>query len=305
MSERFIGGLSPSGLLKTGAHLLMTNSVMRDPMVITWTEDLGSGVQMPKSIAFDCVVSEAHQASCDITAYPVESGFSVSDHSIRRNRVLNVHGTIMNAVLEQKMLNGALKIGSALIGSKLGGLIATGYNTFNSLAGMLGTTEASPMVGGFNVIQSLVNKGTPVTAVTLLGVYSPCIIKSMQVVQDSESASYLNVKLVIEEVIMVKASGETSLDAPAELDSVTEGDKPKTGLDKLLDKGKGLVDQAKDELGQATQGLSSAGTAIAGAAADLGQKFNVVSQGIAAPIVDGTNKYIPDFIGTAPKGVDE
>lgn len=41
-------------------------------------------------MAFDGVINESHSAAAIVTSYPVDSGFMVSDHTIRRNRVFEL-----------------------------------------------------------------------------------------------------------------------------------------------------------------------------------------------------------------------
>lgn len=281
------GDLSVSGVVKTVAHKFMGSAGSKGAMVIAWEHNYACG-----QIVFDCVVSEAHQATCDVTNYPVESGFIISDHTIRRNRVLNVHGAIVNAKLSQGLVPATIKVAGAVFGSKLAGVVATAYNTFNSLAGLLGTTESSPVSKGFKELQNLVNNGAICHVSTLLGEYSPCVVRSMQVVQDVESSNYLNVKLVIEELVLVNRLGETSLNANDEAVMIT--DAPAAGA----------VEQGASVGGSLTDKVSGAAnstvTFLKDATVKLNQEIEVLQKG-ALDKLDVYDKkagqYISDKLG--------
>lgn len=60
---------------------------LRECMVI-WEEEPGSGKW--SVLAFDGVVKESHSGAVTITSYPVDSGFMVSDHAIRQNRMIEL-----------------------------------------------------------------------------------------------------------------------------------------------------------------------------------------------------------------------
>lgn len=60
---------------------------LRDTMII-WEEEPGSGKW--SVLAFDGVVREGHSGAVQVTGYPVDSGFQVSDHAIRQNRIITL-----------------------------------------------------------------------------------------------------------------------------------------------------------------------------------------------------------------------
>lgn len=60
---------------------------LRECMII-WEEEVGSGKW--SVLAFDGVVKESHSGAVVITSYPVDSGFMVSDHAIRQNRMIEL-----------------------------------------------------------------------------------------------------------------------------------------------------------------------------------------------------------------------
>lgn len=60
---------------------------LRDCMIV-WEDIPGSGKW--SVLAFDAVVREGYSGAVQITSYPVDSGFQVSDHAIRQNRIITL-----------------------------------------------------------------------------------------------------------------------------------------------------------------------------------------------------------------------
>lgn len=62
--------------------------------LIAWEEEKGSGKW--SVLAFDGVIREGHQGAVQVTSYPVDSGFMVSDHAIRQNRIIEINSITSN-----------------------------------------------------------------------------------------------------------------------------------------------------------------------------------------------------------------
>lgn len=60
---------------------------LRECMLV-WEEEPGSGRW--SVLAFDGVMRESHSGAVQVTSYPVDSGFVVSDHAIRQNRIITL-----------------------------------------------------------------------------------------------------------------------------------------------------------------------------------------------------------------------
>lgn len=103
------------------------------------------------NIRFHTVISEAHEATSEITKFPVQSGFSISNHAIRKNRVVTIEGMITNTVLA----NGA----NSII-----------YSQNNSKT-------------IFEVLETLVNSSIPCEVTTNLGNYSPVVFNKFSTKQ--------------------------------------------------------------------------------------------------------------------------
>lgn len=62
--------------------------------IIAWEEVKDSGQW--SVLAFDGVLRESKQGSVQVTSYPVDSGFMVSDHAIRQNRIIEINSITSN-----------------------------------------------------------------------------------------------------------------------------------------------------------------------------------------------------------------
>ena len=67
------------------------------PAFITYTPEGGGEL---RTIRFHAVMSEGHQASAQVTKFPVQTGFMISNNTIRQNRQIELRGIITNTVLK-------------------------------------------------------------------------------------------------------------------------------------------------------------------------------------------------------------
>jgi hypothetical protein len=74
----------------------MANRKNDTPAYITYTPNGGNEVEL----RFHAVVAEDHAATSQITKFPVQSGFDISNNSIRKNRTISITGLITNTVLD-------------------------------------------------------------------------------------------------------------------------------------------------------------------------------------------------------------
>ncbi len=103
-------------------------------------------------IRFHSVVSEGHQASSEVTKFPVQSGFQVSNHSIRHNRKVVIEAIISNSLI-------------------VGGDTSYQYSS----------TDNSKTI--FKALTDLVNLKISTTVLTNLGIYTPVIFTSFKTKQ--------------------------------------------------------------------------------------------------------------------------
>jgi hypothetical protein len=67
------------------------------PAFITYTPESGGEL---RTIRFHAVISEGHQASSQVTKFPVQTGFVISNNTIRQNRQVDLKGIVTNTVLK-------------------------------------------------------------------------------------------------------------------------------------------------------------------------------------------------------------
>ena len=56
--------------------------------LLVWEKTPGTGIW--SVLSFDGVISEGLSGESVVTSYPVDSGFMVSDHTIRQNRIIEL-----------------------------------------------------------------------------------------------------------------------------------------------------------------------------------------------------------------------
>lgn len=160
-----------------------------------------------KVIAWDCVIDEMHHAENEVTKYPIQSGFMVSDHIIRQNRILKLRGVIVNVGLVPQgldaMIDLAAKAGGAILGTGFGAIVSSAITKAKYL---FSEDKVNKVRNTFDELEKLCLTGTFVHATTILGNYMNCIVRSVDVRQDSKTSSILIAELVLEE-IQVQYSG--------------------------------------------------------------------------------------------------
>lgn len=141
------------------------------------------------NIKFHAVVSEDHEATTQITQYPTQSGFSISDHAIRKNRVIKLKGIFTNTILE--------------------GSNQHKYSSTNTPKEM------------FKVLNALVRSATTCLVRTNLGTYTPVVFVSFKNVQKEGIMDSMKFDLVGQEVQIANETARTS-PISISLDQVSE-----------------------------------------------------------------------------------
>ena len=163
-----------------------------------------------KVIEWDCVVTEGHRASNQITKYPIQSGFMVSDHAIRENRILKLRGIVVNVGLVPQgydaMIDLAAKAGGAILGTGFGAIVSSAITKAEYI---FKDDKVNRVKNTFDELEKLCLTGTFVHATTILGNYMNCIIRDVEVSQDAKTSSILIVDLTLEEV-QVQYYGENT-----------------------------------------------------------------------------------------------
>ena len=178
-----------------------------------------------KVIEWDCVINEGHRASNQVTKYPVQSGFMVSDHAIRENRMLKLRGVIVNVGLVPQgadaMIDLAAKAGGAILGTGFGAIVSSAITKAKYL---FNDNKVNKVKNTFDELERLCLTGTFVHATTILGNYTNCIIREVECSQDSKTSSILVVDLTLEEM-QVQYNSEEDAANDTISKQLTEGSK--------------------------------------------------------------------------------
>jgi len=121
-----------------------------------------------QTIKFHTVISETHQATSQVTKFPVQNGFEVSNHAIRKNRVVAINGMFTNTVLKG--------------------------------TGMIQYSKQNTSKEMFKVMGDLVANRTQCRVVTNLGVYFPVIFTNFQTAQKQGMVDAIDFTMSGEEI---------------------------------------------------------------------------------------------------------
>lgn len=167
-------------------------------------------------LALDCVISESHAFSNEVTAYPISSGFLISEHTIKKNRMFSLTGMITNVNMFDGDFLSITNVGkvagamvSRVIGPVLGSLLGSAAHAMDSS----GITK-NPIEEKFKQLQDLVTNGTIVHVATILGTYEGCVLREVRINQDSTTSSVLPVSLTFEQLRVIQPDGRIGFNVP-------------------------------------------------------------------------------------------
>ena len=167
-------------------------------------------------LALDCVISERHAFSNEVTAYPISSGFLISEHTIKKNKMFSLTGMITNVNMFDGDFLSITNVGkvagamvSRVIGPVLGSLLGSAAHAMDSS----GITK-DPIKDKFEKLQELVTNGTIVHVATILGTYEGCVLREVRINQDSTTSSVLPVSLTFEQLRVIQPDGRIGFNVP-------------------------------------------------------------------------------------------
>ena len=232
-----------------------------------------------QDIRFHCVISEAHQATSEITKFPVQTGFQVSNHAIRHNRKITIEAVISNTLIE-------------------GGGESYEYSL----------SDNSQTV--FKALRDLVNLRLQTTVQTNLGIYTPVVFTSFKTKQAAGSVDSMKILLTGEEL---QVSNAVNGAAPTPISwTLVEDPDRQAVVDQM--KALGLTVKEGDKIEQATASIG--GDFVLRSTNDLNQTYTTTyickgydpTTGIYSYDVHTTDldKYeTPETLATAVGGIQE
>jgi len=122
-----------------------------------------------QDIRFHSVISETHQAKSEVTKYPVQTGFQVSNHAIRQNRIVVIEAMISNH------------------------LVAGGKTSYQ-----YSVSDNSKTI--FKALNDLVNLKIRTKVLTNLGEYNPVVFTSFRTKQEAGLVDSMKLILTGEEL---------------------------------------------------------------------------------------------------------
>lgn len=222
------------------------------------------------SFKFDAMVKEGHQSDSVVTSFPVSSGFVVSDHLIKKNRILQLHAVASNmqnssmstfSVQGLSVLTGAV-FNNPLIGQlgRLAGTVASAFETSDRIRST------------YDLFRSFQVNGTKLYVNTIAGTYLNCVVTSIRTEHTKDSSFILALEITLEELQTV-TQDELATQARKAMESMYDysefakmaqsmamgvvGGAPLPGLGPLGSLPTKQLSNLKDKLGKLASPLSS------------------------------------------------
>jgi hypothetical protein len=141
-------------------------------------------------LRFHTIVSEEHEVTSEVTKYPVQTGFDVSSHVIKKNRKVSISGVISNVILTTSKENYI-------------------YSDTNNSRAM------------FLLLEGLVKSGVRCKVVTNLDVYTDVVFTKFKTKQGAGTIDSLHFTISGEEVRTVSTQG-TTVPTPVRFEPISE-----------------------------------------------------------------------------------
>ena len=130
------------------------------------------------TLRFHSVIAEEHEASNEITKFPVQAGFNVSNHKIRKNRKISISGVVTNHLI-------------------------VGAEEFHEYGG-------NNVRLAFGALKELVQAGVPCEVATNIDTYTPVIFNRLKTKQAAGSTDILQFTISGEEIQLGLADNATT-----------------------------------------------------------------------------------------------
>ena len=155
-------------------------------------------------LVFDAIVSEKHIVENKVTEFPIDSGFVVSDHTIRKPRILTMEVVSVRHAFENRRRES------------------------------LTSGADNKIKEDFDLVQEMVQKGLRCNVVTILGAYTNCAVIKFSTKQDVETSTILQANLTIKEMNVVGVDASPSRQALIDTANEIDGPDPDVQLRELL-----------------------------------------------------------------------
>lgn len=130
-----------------------------------------------QTLNFHAVIQEQHGAQTEITKFPVQTGFEISNHAIRKNRTVSIEGIVTNTPMLHQQVYGS------------------GLNNQRDV---------------FQVLEALVNGAVPCTVITNLGVYYDVVFTQFNTAQKAGMTDAMTFTISGEEIQVSETIAKTN-----------------------------------------------------------------------------------------------
>jgi hypothetical protein len=127
-------------------------------------------------VSFHAIISEAHEVTTEITKFPVQTGFEISNHAIKKNRKVVIEAIVTNT----------------------------------PLVGQVDFGTANPSIYVFEALQTLVSSSVTCTVSTNLGYYGPVVFTKLTTKQSVGSMDSLHFTMTGEEIQVQETLNKTA-----------------------------------------------------------------------------------------------
>jgi hypothetical protein len=167
-------------------------------------EDITSSYRV---LNLNCVLTEAHSITNEVTSYPISNGFIVSDHVIKRNPVFKLSGWVTNVNMPESQISISTvgKVAGAMVSRSMGPVIGSLLGSAASIIDNL-AMSGNPVKDTFEELKKVIQQGTIVHVATLVGTYENCVIRSMEISQNVVTATVLPITLTFEQLQIIDPS---------------------------------------------------------------------------------------------------
>ncbi|WMM91812.1 hypothetical protein [Escherichia phage Ecp_YSF] len=171
------------------------------------------------SFKFDAIVSEEHDAQSVVTKFPVSSGFMVSDHIIKQNRILKltaVATNMQNAAMWTASVQGLSVATGAIFNNPIipiigaaAGAVASAFETSNRIQST------------YDLFNNFRSTGTKLYISTIIGPYLNCVVTGIRTKTDKMTSAILAVEITLEE-LQVIGEDVLAIEARKAMQSMTD-----------------------------------------------------------------------------------
>lgn len=165
-----------------------------------------------KYLSFDAVSTEVEKGASVVTKYPVDSGFLVSDHTIRQNKVIQLDAVITTSTHSASRHAGVLNTQSTF--EAIVSMAGLSADMFTSAPfGGSATAGRSKILEAFEELRMLNQQGLRVHLATAKGIHPDCVLVNYVEKTTKKTLSSLALALVFEQLVVIDAPSYKSADS--------------------------------------------------------------------------------------------